>query len=132
ALAAVHLAVGAVLIGLVPRTAGPASPDAASARAPGRNPGRPGCAPPRAAPTLAAEEVRMGRGRVDALVVLLLGVWLLATPVLAYGAMITAAPFFGEQPTPAEQGSALRLALAAVGTGLGAPAAGLVVALAAR
>ena len=74
----------------------------------------------------------MGRGRVDALVVLLLGVWLLATPVLAYGAMITAAPFFGEQPTPAEQGSALRLALAAVGTGLGAPAAGLVVALAAR
>lgn len=83
ALAAVHLAVGAVLIGLLPRTAGPASPDAASARAPGRDPGRPGCAPPRAAPTLAAEEVRMGRGRVDALVVLLLGVWLLATPVLA-------------------------------------------------
>jgi hypothetical protein len=46
----------------------------------------------------------------------------LATPVLAYAGMITAAPFFGELPTPDERAESTRLALLAGFTAFVAPA----------
>lgn len=57
------------------------------------------------------------RAAVAALLVL---AWL-AGPVLAYGAMITATPFFGEMPTPEEQREAASLAIAAAVLAFGAP-----------
>jgi hypothetical protein len=55
--------------------------------------------------------------------------WALGTPVLAYGVMIAAAPFFGEQPTAAEVARSHRLLLGAVACGVLAPLAGVVLAL---
>ena len=46
----------------------------------------------------------------------------LATPVLAYGGMITATPFFGELPTPEEREESTRLLLLAGLTAFVAPA----------
>lgn len=55
--------------------------------------------------------------------------WFVA-PVLAFGAVVTAAPFFGEQPTDAEVATS-HLYLALAGTcGLLAPTIGFFVALA--
>lgn len=45
----------------------------------------------------------------------------LATPVLAYGAMITATPFFGELPTADERAESTRLLLLAGFTAFVAP-----------
>lgn len=61
-----------------------------------------------------------GSGVRTAAAGLLVVAWL-AAPVLAYGAMITATPFFGELPTPEEQRDASVLALSAAALAFGAP-----------
>lgn len=71
-------------------------------------------------------------GLVTAMLVVAALAWALGTPVLGYGSMIAAAPFFGDVPTPAEQAAATRLAVAAAGCGFAAPLVGLVVALSTR
>ncbi|GAB2623227.1 hypothetical protein GCM10027067_39320 [Pseudactinotalea suaedae] len=58
---------------------------------------------------------------------ILLVAWI-SWPVLGYGALITAAPFFGELPTRQQQEAASRLALAAVGVGLLGPVVGFALA----
>lgn len=59
-------------------------------------------------------------------------VWLVGTPVLGYGAMITAAPFFGEVPSPDQVTEAQRLGWATLGCALLAPLAGVAVAAGTR
>jgi hypothetical protein len=65
-------------------------------------------------------------GGVFALLVL---AWGLGTPVLAYGAMIASAPFFGEQPTAEELAQTHRLLLGALACGVLVPLAGVALAL---
>lgn len=55
-------------------------------------------------------------------------VWLVGTPVLTWGAVITATPFFGEQPSTAEMNSAYRQAAGAAACGLVAPVVALALA----
>jgi hypothetical protein len=54
--------------------------------------------------------------------------WALGTPVLLYKALILAAPFFGETPSPEEMHDAAVLVYAGLACGLVLPAAGTVVA----
>jgi hypothetical protein len=54
--------------------------------------------------------------------------WLLGTPVLLYKALILAAPFFGETPSPEEMHDAAVLLFAGLACGLVLPTAGIVVA----
>jgi hypothetical protein len=61
-----------------------------------------------------------------ALLVLLWLAWLLVPPVLLFGAAITAAPFFGELPTAAEQSQAGALTLVALVLVVAVPLLGLV------
>jgi hypothetical protein len=62
-----------------------------------------------------------GQAVLTFLTVLLVLSWL-ATPVLAYGGMITGAPFFGELPSPQERAESTRLWVLAGFTAFGAPA----------
>ena len=73
---------------------------------------------------------RPGGAAVSALLGLAGLAWGVGTPVLWYAAAIAAAPFFGDQPTPAEQQASARLLLWALACGLAVPLAGLVLALA--
>ncbi len=67
------------------------------------------------------------------LVLLLLGlIWFLGTPALWWSAAMTAAPFFGQTPSPAEVDASARLLVAALACGLLAPLAGLSLATATR
>ncbi|WP_084955842.1 hypothetical protein [Thermoactinospora rubra] len=72
-----------------------------------------------------------GHFEVLALVLLWL-VWLLATPHLWWGAVITATPFYGDQPTAEESATASRLMRAALICGFGIPLVGLAACLALR
>jgi hypothetical protein len=60
-------------------------------------------------------------GTVRAAVAGVLLVAWVAWPFLAYGALITATPFFGELPTEQQRARASQLALAAVAVGLLGP-----------
>ena len=83
---------------------------------PGQLPSRPGPASSLALPAL----------------FLLLGICWCAAPLLAYGAAIQSAPFFGEQPSPAEMATAHLYLWLAAASGLLAPALGFVIALASK
>jgi hypothetical protein len=61
-----------------------------------------------------------GQAVLDFLAVLLVLSWL-ATPVLAYGGLITSAPFFGELPSPEERAESTRLWVLAGFTAFAAP-----------
>jgi hypothetical protein len=70
-----------------------------------------------------SEAVPRDAGRaVLSIVTLLLVLSWLATPVLAYGGMITSAPFFGELPSPQERAASTRLWVLAGLTAFAAPA----------
>jgi hypothetical protein len=64
----------------------------------------------------------------DVLISLTLLTWLLATPYLLFGAVITAAPFFGDTPTAEETRQAHLLLYAGLTCGFGLPLAGLAIA----
>jgi hypothetical protein len=66
------------------------------------------------------------------LLALLWGVWLLVPPVLVFDGAITAAPFFGEQPTDDERSEAAALFLVAGLLAVGVPLVGLVLTVRAR
>ena len=74
-------------------------------------------------------DARAGGCLLGGVVALLVVAWGLGTPVLAYGAMIVSAPFFGEQPTAAELAQSQRLLLGAFACGLLAPLAGVALGL---
>jgi hypothetical protein len=62
-----------------------------------------------------------GQSVLSVLTFLLVLSWL-ATPVLAYGGLITSAPFFGELPSPQERADSTRLWVLAGFTAFAAPA----------
>ncbi|MGK5557365.1 hypothetical protein ACSNOI_37735 [Actinomadura kijaniata] len=70
-------------------------------------------------------------GAAIALLPLGLG-WFIGTPYLWWNSVITAAAFFGEEPTPAEQEHAFHLMMGALACGFALPSVGLLLALAVR
>ena len=75
-----------------------------------------------------APATQRGRTAVGAGVALAGLTWLVGTPVLAYGAFITSASFFGEPPSASQMTTAMRLLAAAGVCGVVVPAIAAVVA----
>ena len=72
-----------------------------------------------------ARPVRRQAGTSSAVLVLIWLAWILVPPLLVFGGAIGAAPFFGEQPTAAEQAEATRLYVIASVLALGLPSLGV-------